>query len=214
MNMRTTLTLLCTLPFALMAQTNWPVEVGGSLLNPNNLPYYAPQDLVIEVGDIVTWTNVGGSHNVYGELDEYPNNPEGFSNGVNPIQDPWTWPYTFTIPGIYEYKCTGSFNGQFHSTTQFGTITVLDGNSIEESSPWGEVSIFPVPASDVLNLRVATNSRLTIDVYRGDGGVQMKQLVTSNGLYKMDVSTWAAGPYVIRIIDDSGRLFSKPFVVD
>ncbi|HQW07311.1 MAG TPA: hypothetical protein PLV08_01020 [Flavobacteriales bacterium] len=94
-------------------------------------------NLNIEVGDMVTWTNIDGSHNVYGEPDAYPNNPEGFSNSADPIGDLWTWPYTFTIPGVYGYHCTGSFQGQFHSTTQFGTITVLEANSIEGAALGG-----------------------------------------------------------------------------
>ena len=41
--MRTTLTLLAALPIALLAQTNFDIEVGGSMLQPNNPPYYDPQ---------------------------------------------------------------------------------------------------------------------------------------------------------------------------
>jgi len=195
-----------------MAQTNWDVEVGGSLLNPNNLPYYAPQDLVIEVGDMVTWTNVGGSHNVYGELDEYPNNPVGFSNGPNPITNPWIFPYTFTVPGVYGYLCTGEFNGMFHSTTQFGTITVIDASSITESSPWGELSLYPVPANKVLNIATNTNERLTLEVVAPDGRLVRTTKTNGNGPTQLDLDELAPGRYVLRLIDTQGRSMARAFV--
>ena len=98
LHMRTISTLVTLLPFALFAQTTWNVEAGGTLSDPNNLPYYAPMELIINVGDIVLWTNVEGTHNVSGELTLFPNNPEGFSNG-QPAGAPWTFSYTFTLPG-------------------------------------------------------------------------------------------------------------------
>ena len=55
--MRTTLTLLAALPLALMAQTNYDIEVGGSMLQPQNLPYYDPQFLTIDVGDCLLYTS-------------------------------------------------------------------------------------------------------------------------------------------------------------
>ncbi|MBK6370714.1 MAG: T9SS type A sorting domain-containing protein [Flavobacteriales bacterium] len=169
-------------------------------------------NLNIEVGDMVTWTNIDGSHNVYGEPDAYPNNPEGFSNSADPIGDLWTWPYTFTIPGVYGYHCTGSFQGQFHSTTQFGTITVLEANSIEERSPWGELSIYPVPAHRVLNVAIATTERLTIEVYSPDGRMVRSAITSGNTPIQLDLSDEATGRYMLRLIDQHVRMTTRAFV--
>ncbi len=142
--MRTTSTLLSLLPLALFAQTTWNVEAGGSLSDPNNLPYYDPMELVINVGDIVTWTNVQGSHNVNGQLNLFPNNPQGFGSG-QPAGAPWVYSHTFTLPGEYLYHCTVTFQGQAHSTTQHGMITVVQPQSVTERNGAGCVD--PLPRS-------------------------------------------------------------------
>ncbi|HQX31491.1 MAG TPA: T9SS type A sorting domain-containing protein [Flavobacteriales bacterium] len=211
--MRTTLTLLAAFPFALLAQTNWDVEVGGSLLQPNNLPFYDPMELVINVGDMVTWNNNEGSHNVYAMPDMFPDNPEAFSSG-SPAQAPWTFQHTFNIPGVYMYHCTVTFQGQSHSTTQHGMITVLDANGIDEQTPWGELSIYPVPAQDQLNLRVPTSTRLTMEVLKSNGSLQQARSVFLNGIVQVDVSDWNAGLYLVRLMDDNGAQVVRSFVVD
>jgi len=43
---------------------------------------FTPADITVFVGETVQWNNVGGFHNVNGTLATYPNNPEGFGNGV------------------------------------------------------------------------------------------------------------------------------------
>ncbi len=63
---------------------------------------FAPSGLTITQGDIVTWTNTGGFHNINGNLASYPGNPEGFGNGVG---SGWTFSHTFNIPGSYDYHC-------------------------------------------------------------------------------------------------------------
>ena len=65
---------------------------------------FSPADITIQLGETVRWENTGGSHNVNGGLDVYPNNPEGIFSGA-PEAAPWTWDYTFTIPGVYDYQC-------------------------------------------------------------------------------------------------------------
>jgi len=65
---------------------------------------FTPKDITIEIGETVRWENTSGNHNVNGGLDVYPNNPEGIFSGA-PEAAPWTWDYTFNIPGIYNYQC-------------------------------------------------------------------------------------------------------------
>lgn len=208
--MKALLTLTAFLPFACIAQTTWDVEVGGSLLDPNNLPYYDPMELVIDVGDIVRWTNISGSHNVFGQLSTFPDNPEGFGNNANPVSAPWVWSHTFTIPGVYDYECTGSFQGQFHSTTQFGTITVVDPSSVKEESPWGGVKLYPVPANETLNVSTGTSDPLRMELIAPDGRSVHKSAGT--GLMTLDLSGLPDGLYLLRLSDAKGRLFSRPFV--
>ncbi|MDF1696335.1 MAG: lamin tail domain-containing protein [Saprospiraceae bacterium] len=65
---------------------------------------FTPADITIQVDESVRWINTGGFHNVNGGTDVYPDNPEGFSNGAA-SGDAWTFDYTFTIPGVYDYQC-------------------------------------------------------------------------------------------------------------
>lgn len=65
---------------------------------------FTPKDITIQLGETVRWENTGGSHNVNGGLDVYPGNPEGVFSGA-PAAAPWTWDYTFTLPGVYDYHC-------------------------------------------------------------------------------------------------------------
>ncbi|MEO1385149.1 MAG: plastocyanin/azurin family copper-binding protein, partial [Bacteroidota bacterium] len=80
------------------AQTNFSVSVGGAGLS------FSPANLTITAGDSVTWTNAGGFHNVNGSQVNYPNNPEGFTNG-GASSAGWTYGYRFNTPGIYDYHC-------------------------------------------------------------------------------------------------------------
>ena len=80
---------------------------------------FVPKDITINVGETITFTNGGGSHNANGGLDIYPSNPEGFTSGAV-SSDSWEYPFTFTIPGLYDYQC------DLHAGAgMVGTVTVL-----------------------------------------------------------------------------------------
>ncbi|WP_297098722.1 T9SS type A sorting domain-containing protein [uncultured Draconibacterium sp.] len=76
------------------AQTTHNVQV------TNNV--FTPSVLTINVGDVVEWRNIEGSHNVNGTTSTYPDNPESFGNQVG---SGWTYSHTFTTAGTYEYQC-------------------------------------------------------------------------------------------------------------
>jgi len=87
--------------------------------------YYAPQDLVIEVGQTVRWENVGGTHDVDGttnNIDNVPwNNPVDFYLGVTGTGNMGS--ITFNEPGVYNYDCSV---GNHAASGMVGTITVND----------------------------------------------------------------------------------------
>ena len=119
------------LSFNLSAQTNHNVNAGNF--------YYTPSNLVINVGDTVTWFNDGGFHDVNGDI----NSQTGFSFGnpasfyLSAVQGPaLIGSHVFTVAGNYEYDCSiGShaFNGMVgYITVNSPPNTVYDivSNSI------------------------------------------------------------------------------------
>ncbi|MEO7176813.1 MAG: lamin tail domain-containing protein [Saprospiraceae bacterium] len=91
------------------------VELSGSSFNPKNI--------TVNVGETVTWNSLTGFHNVNGSLATYPLNPAGFFSGA-PQNAPFTYQFTFTIAGLYNYRCDIHFGGGM-----VGTVTVIDPNA-------------------------------------------------------------------------------------
>ena len=83
------LTIFCTFMVFVFSQTTHSVNVGG---DGNNS--FSPSNLDIEVGDTVEWVNLGGSHNVDGSKETYPDNPVSFYCGAA-TNDLWTYCFTF-----------------------------------------------------------------------------------------------------------------------
>jgi len=79
---------------------------------------FTPKDITIEVGQTVRWINKGGEHNVNGSTSVFPGNPESFTNGPT-SSSLWTYDYTFTIAGVYNYRCDLHFG-----LGMVGTVTV------------------------------------------------------------------------------------------
>ena len=74
---------------------------------------FNPDDLTINVGDTVTWTNDDNM----GHTATSTSGPTSFDSGN--IASGATWPFTFTEPGTYDYKCS------YHSSMT-ASITVVE----------------------------------------------------------------------------------------
>ncbi|MEM9835496.1 MAG: lamin tail domain-containing protein [Bacteroidota bacterium] len=103
----------------LVAQTNHAVDVTSNVFTPENL--------TIQAGDTVTWTNLQGFHNVNGLQSIYPDNPEGFRNG-NAAGPGWVYEFVFNTHGVYDYQCDPHVN-----LGMVGTITV-EGDVMAENT--------------------------------------------------------------------------------
>jgi plastocyanin len=204
--MRSTLSLLAALPFLLQAQTITQVEVGGSLA-AGAAPFYSPQNVTINVGDSVKWTNVSGAHNVNGSTLLFPGNPEGFTSG-NVTGGPWTYTAGFTIAGIYNYHCTS----EGHAATQFGQITVVDNTTtVEEIEQEGTVSLYPVPTRGTLTVELGAMAIRTAEVFSLDGQRVASAAVNGSSRVDVQVGELASGNYFLCLITADGRTITRPF---
>ena len=102
---------------------------------------FPPATLTITAGETVQWNNQQGFHNVNGEQDTYPDNPEGFGNG-NASSAMWSYDFTFTEPGVYEYQCDPHVG-----LGMVGTITVQAAGGGPEDLVINEI-FYNVPGSD------------------------------------------------------------------
>lgn len=203
--MRKLYSLAFLLPLTVAAQETHTVHVGGSTAG-GPLPYYTPQNLVIQVGDEVEWVRDNGTHNVDGRLATFPANPEGFYSG-SPNGTTWPFSYTFDVPGTYSYHCSQ----QGHSATQFGSIVVENTSSVGENSANDAINIFPVPTDGVLVVDLAGKNIRRAEVVSVDGRQVLAPAV--NGAARLQISTdgLAAGQYFLRLIDAEGRTLTRSF---
>ncbi len=98
------------------------VAVGNFQFNPKNI--------VVEMGSLVRWVNNEPiAHNVNGDQSVFSGNPVSFGNGA-PAPN-WTYDYSPTIAGLYNYQCDPHvFSGMV------GTMSVYDRNNYTD---------FPLP---------------------------------------------------------------------
>ena len=84
---------------SVIAQTNHDVLIDS----PTNT--FSPATLTIDVGDTVTFTNDGGTHNVNGDLSTYPNNADGslYSGAASNSWVSYVW--VCNTAGNYDYQC-------------------------------------------------------------------------------------------------------------
>jgi Secretion system C-terminal sorting domain len=155
---------------------------------------------------MVHWQGVSGSHNVYGGLDDFPDNPEAFSSG-QPVQD-LNFTYVFNVPGLYGYHCTQ----QGHSATQHGTILVLPAQNVEEVAGIDQFILFPVPVNGELTIELKGSGLSQVDVMSVDGRLLRSTRGSNAQRMVIELNDLAAGRYLIQLVDLTGRKHVRPFV--
>ena len=118
-------TLLCLASAA--TATEHVVTVSGS--------GFDPEDITIQGGDTITWTNDGGTHNVLADDASFTSGP--------PSSDAWEFSHILNEGGVYGYHC------EQHPLAETGTITVegIFGDRFEAGThqAWDQAVVFEVP---------------------------------------------------------------------
>jgi plastocyanin len=75
---------------------------------------FTPEQIMINVGDTVQWTNKGGNHSVVADDASFTSGP------ASPLA--WTYDFTFNTPGTFQYYC--EIHGRPNGFGMSGIITV------------------------------------------------------------------------------------------
>ena len=122
----------------------------------NNI--FSPDTLIINKGETIEWICMEGIHNVNGSLAVGPNNPVAFLSGA-PRSAPWSFSFTFDVPGAYDYRCdphfllgmTGHIVVEDHTTPQIVISEIMYNNPGIDSLEYVELfnaSDVPVALGD------------------------------------------------------------------
>lgn len=168
--------------FDLSAQQHIQIEVSSNRFTPNNV--------VIQVGDTVTWTNVQGFHNVNGSTNTFPNNPDSFRNNV--AGPGWKYTFVFTKSGSYDYLCDP------HASFMQGAITVEAPTGIRTNASESQYTAFPNPVKPGNTLELIGFSSNT-KLYGTDG-----RLIPTSFAYGLEIPIGLT-PGLYTIIDGSNR---------
>lgn len=172
---------------------------------------FSPSTLTINQNDIVTWTCTQGTHNVNGTKTTFADNPSSFGNSVSSAT--WTYSFTFTVTGQYNYHCDP--HAQMGMT---GTITVLPVTGIENN----DLGNAPVVYVDKANKKVVlkTNSNqaqlpapFSLTIFNTLGVVMHQAPNLYGSDMAIDCRQWTPTVYLYIIADRNGnKFYGKIFV--
>jgi plastocyanin len=193
--MKIILLYLFVVPFALAAQTTHNVTVGSNFFNPSSL--------TIVVGDEVTWTNTGGSHNVNGNQATFASNPASFGNSVG---SGWNYSFTFTIPGTYQYRCDP------HSSQMQGTIVVQSGVGVEDHDTDIVTSLALDAPNNLLQLRFPNTINADVQVFNLGGQLVLTQATGNSTGVAIQLDGLSNAQYIVRV-STKDQVQSFPIVI-
>jgi plastocyanin len=129
---------------------------------PDNI--FSPKNVTVPLGDSVTFTNGGGTHNVAWDDNKVKVSPS--ADGQDP---PWTvTPRTFTKPGLYPYYCT--VHGGPGGFEMSGKVTVRNADgSVPRPPAIGRITTASGRGSVTLRFTSSTGGRATGRLTRKQG---------------------------------------------
>ena len=175
-----------------------PVTVGGATLT------FSPSSFTANVGDVVTWTWAGGTHNVTSSSASIP---AGAAVFVSPTQSTGTFSYTITVAGSYGYACT------LHAGSgMLGSFTVTSTAGIIEPATDLLVNAYPNPFNDKITLKYGKLIQ-SVKIFNVVGE-EMKSIDLSPSEEKKDIDFEGipVGIYFIRTYKDGIIVETKKIV--
>ncbi len=180
----------------------------------NDLPSVTtnPVDVVADNGDDVTFSIVSAGANVeyqwqVGVNDTFANiNNNGIYSGVKTN--------TLTVRGVsraqneYEFRCA-VLSRTCMSPGDTSNIAVLYVNpvvSVNEINATNDITVYPNPAKDQINISVDNNEANTYKITDQYGRTIIDKKLNNNRVTTVDISQISSGIYSIMLFSDKGKL--------
>ncbi|MDP4189721.1 MAG: T9SS type A sorting domain-containing protein [Bacteroidota bacterium] len=178
------------------------IHVQNFSFNPSSLSS-------VSLGDTIKWVWVNGTHTTTSTTI-----PLGAASWDNPINSSDSvFEYVPIVTGVFNYKCI------FHASMgMIGSFTVLETNGVSENQSVPVINIYPNPSKEGITLEYDNSfyGLKEIQVYDFSGKM-IKEIqvlpVHGNSKIDMDVSTLPRGTFYIKLIDTSGKVFSKEMIL-
>ena len=109
-----------------------PALAANQTVTATNFNTFSAQHVGVNVGEMVTWNNAGGIHNIHFDDNSYdmPASPSGAAWSVN---------RTFSTPGLYRYYC--EVHGGPNGSGMSGTVAVNTGYVRPQSASTVQASL-------------------------------------------------------------------------
>lgn len=164
---------------------------------------FTPQNVTIFVGETVLWKNEGGHHNVNGSIVKFPNNPDSFGFS-EPSDTMWTYQFTFTKTGSYDYVCD-----PHEAEGMVGKVIVIEKEittGFKREILVQHVNVYPNPTSGLVRLYepIQISSGIIFNVQG-----QIISTLKSGQYDQIDFTDMKSGMYIIQILTKEGLSLTK-----
>ena len=104
--------------------------------------------------------------------------------------------------GIWALGQDAGMESQAYALIREYFDTTYEGSSIEKNDISGNISIYPIPVQNKLNIRTTHNSAILVKIYNSTGQLVINKTLASTYEY-IDVNNLASGYYIIQVQTDT-----------
>jgi plastocyanin len=201
---------------AVFALSISPAQAANQTVNATPSNQFTPSAVTLNQGEMVTWNNTGGIHNVHFDDNSYVQPP-------SPSGSAWSVSRTFSTTGTFRYYC--EVHGGPGGVGMSGTVTVNPSGPAGYPRPKGATPLStslavaykpctssnrthgPALASPSCNPPVQESSFLTVGTLDANG-----QAAASTGLVRLD--TKATSPENVKIVTNVTDVRNKTGLTD